>query len=135
MKECGFIVFLAVEDDLALRNQLKWSRHRREAVTNADREPAPIRFRRHPTALVMMDLGLPESERIGYACGDIAGATDITPQQGIGCPLAPADCWQDRSTAYARQAKLLRYLPWRADELLNISRPIPYDLLRRLSIR
>jgi two-component system NtrC family response regulator len=50
---------LIVEDDLALQKQIRWSLDRFESVTAADRESALAQFRRTPTPVVTMDLGLP----------------------------------------------------------------------------
>ncbi len=50
---------LIVEDDLALQKQIKWSLDRFESVTATDRESALVQLRRHQSAVVTMDLGLP----------------------------------------------------------------------------
>ena len=50
---------LIVEDDLALQKQIKWSLDRFESVTASDRESALLQLRRHQSAVVTMDLGLP----------------------------------------------------------------------------
>jgi two-component system, NtrC family, response regulator len=50
---------LIVEDDLALQKQIKWSLDRFESVTASDRESALAQLRRHQSAVVTMDLGLP----------------------------------------------------------------------------
>jgi two-component system NtrC family response regulator len=50
---------LIVEDDLALQKQIKWSLDRFDSVAAADRESALSLFRRNPTPVVTMDLGLP----------------------------------------------------------------------------
>ena len=50
---------LIVEDDLALQKQIKWSLDRFESVTASDRESALQQLRRHQSAVVTMDLGLP----------------------------------------------------------------------------
>jgi two-component system NtrC family response regulator len=50
---------LIVEDDLALQKQIKWSLDRFESVTASDRESALVQLRRHQSAVVTMDLGLP----------------------------------------------------------------------------
>ncbi len=53
---------LIVEDDLALQRQLKWSLDRFESQTAADANAALQAFRRHPTPVVTMDLGLPPDQ-------------------------------------------------------------------------
>ena len=50
---------LIVEDDLALQKQIKWSLDRFECAAAADRESALTQFRRAPSPVVTMDLGLP----------------------------------------------------------------------------
>jgi two-component system, NtrC family, response regulator len=50
---------LIVEDDLALQKQIKWTLDRFESVTASDRETALLQLRRHQSAVVTMDLGLP----------------------------------------------------------------------------
>jgi two-component system, NtrC family, response regulator len=50
---------LIVEDDLALQKQIKWTLDRFESVTASDRESALLQLRRHQSAVVTMDLGLP----------------------------------------------------------------------------
>jgi len=53
---------LIVEDDLALQRQLKWSLDRFESLTAADAASALLQFRRTPTPVVTMDLGLPPDQ-------------------------------------------------------------------------
>jgi two-component system NtrC family response regulator len=50
---------LIVEDDLALQKQIKWSLDGFESVAAADRPGALALFKRSPTPVVTMDLGLP----------------------------------------------------------------------------
>jgi two-component system NtrC family response regulator len=50
---------LIVEDDLALQKQIKWSLDGYTSVEAADRETALRQSRRHRSAVVTMDLGLP----------------------------------------------------------------------------
>jgi two-component system, NtrC family, response regulator len=50
---------LIVEDDLALQKQIKWSLDRFDTVAVTDRETALAQFRRSPSPVVTMDLGLP----------------------------------------------------------------------------
>ncbi len=53
---------MIVEDDLALQRQLKWSLDRFESVAAADAPTALLQFRRTPTPVVTMDLGLPPDQ-------------------------------------------------------------------------
>ena len=59
MSAAGNTPLLIVEDDLALQKQIKWSLDTFESVTASDRESALVQFRRHQSAVVTMDLGLP----------------------------------------------------------------------------
>lgn len=62
MSESRSPSLLIVEDDMALQRQLKWSLDRFESVAAADAASALTQFRRTPTPVVTMDLGLPPDQ-------------------------------------------------------------------------
>ena len=71
---------LIVEDDPALQTQIKWSLDRFASMVASDRPSALAQFRRNPTPVVTMDLGLPpDQDSVSEGFALLEGLLDIDP--------------------------------------------------------